>query len=407
MPCNGLAMCKHFKYAHKMTLTEYESRYMCGTEKEPDSTEFYEPTDDYWYNKCEWKCQMCGMKNKSLGSSKKHISKTHEIDYDEYLSMFGTQGIYEVDFNCKLCQAVLSCNGVSIANHLTNNHHLTLQEYELQYLNEESTQDEKIGNTQLALISGVVEDNPSRKWYQQCVWICQVCHMSYGSSTSLFIHVKDKHLLEKTSYIETYGNQGKVVKRYKCQICFRDMKCDGKTIHAHMKSVHNTSLKDYSKKYHELQEDDETDYPYYFDATYQVEYDGNDESIDLEDSDMVVTGDNYDNEVIEDPLEIGAPEDLNMQITDVCQVSDVQGDCQIEKFNETGIAINKDKSKDSNSKDNKDETSTSPIKTEHSIDAFETFEDSFRESPDTFEDFEFTAVDIGFVDEQMKPAWQN
>ena len=46
--------------------------------KDDDGTstgDYYAPTDEHWYNKCLWKCLICGNKNKSLGSSKKHIQK--------------------------------------------------------------------------------------------------------------------------------------------------------------------------------------------------------------------------------------------------------------------------------------------------------------------------------------------
>eukprot|EP00088_Acartia_fossae_P000303 TRINITY_DN10112_c0_g1_i4.p1 TRINITY_DN10112_c0_g1~~TRINITY_DN10112_c0_g1_i4.p1 ORF type:complete len:127 (-),score=23.10 TRINITY_DN10112_c0_g1_i4:42-422(-) len=75
VPFNGLSMCKHLKHSRSMQLEEYEARHM----KDDDGTSTptpYAPTDEYWYNKCQWKCLVCGNKNKSLGSSKKHIRKT-------------------------------------------------------------------------------------------------------------------------------------------------------------------------------------------------------------------------------------------------------------------------------------------------------------------------------------------
>ena len=40
----------------------------------------------------------------------------------------------ELTLQCKLCEATISCNGVTIASHLLNNHKLTIHEYERQYL---------------------------------------------------------------------------------------------------------------------------------------------------------------------------------------------------------------------------------------------------------------------------------
>ena len=133
VPCNGLAMCKHFKHSHSLTLEEYERLYMVGDDGTADSAS-YEPTQDHWYNKCVWKCQICGKDNKSQGSSKKHVAQMHKITYEEYFELFGNQGITEVPWECNICQISVSCNGVSIASHLNGLHKVTLQEYEALYL---------------------------------------------------------------------------------------------------------------------------------------------------------------------------------------------------------------------------------------------------------------------------------
>ena len=57
--------------------------------------EYYAPTDEYWYNKCIWKCQLCGNKNKSLGSSKKHIHK-------------GANTFHFRLFICEACQSFIT-----------------------------------------------------------------------------------------------------------------------------------------------------------------------------------------------------------------------------------------------------------------------------------------------------------
>ena len=133
IPCNGLAMCKHFKHSHHLTLEEYERLYMVGDDGSTDSPS-YVPSQDHWYNKCIWKCQICGKENKSQGSSKKHVAQMHKITYEEYFELFGNQGIMEVPWECIICQMVVSCNGVSIASHLNGLHKITLQEYEAAYL---------------------------------------------------------------------------------------------------------------------------------------------------------------------------------------------------------------------------------------------------------------------------------
>lgn len=126
-------MCKHFKHSHHLTLEEYERLYMVGDDGSTDSPS-YVPSQDHWYNKCIWKCQICGKENKSQGSSKKHVAQMHKITYEEYFELFGNQGIMEVPWECIICQMVVSCNGVSIASHLNGLHKITLQEYEAAYL---------------------------------------------------------------------------------------------------------------------------------------------------------------------------------------------------------------------------------------------------------------------------------
>merc|ERR1719402_1703573 len=113
----------------------------------------------------------------------------------------------------------------------------------------------------------------NRRWYQKCFWTCQFCNQTYGSTTAIYNHVKDKHGMDKEAYLDKFGDLGKVVERYNCKICERSMKCDAKTIHTHMKYVHKSSLKDYSKQFHDNEEAEESDdQPYYFDETYQIEY---------------------------------------------------------------------------------------------------------------------------------------
>jgi len=310
IPCNGLTMCKHFKYAHGMTLQQYEENFEI-TEDSEQTGEEYEPTDEFWYNKCEWKCVICGKKNKSLGCSKKHISQVHEMGYETYLAEYGTQGIFEVDFQCAICQATMSCNGVSISNHLSNNHHLSLQQYESKYIrhNEEppAIENEK-GNLNSFEIQEKFQKS-NRRWYQKCFWTCQFCNTTYGSTTAIYNHVKDKHSMDKETYLEKFGDAGKVVERYTCKICQRDMKCDAKTIHTHMKYVHKIALKEYSQQYHseeneENEETEEKEKPYYHDETYHIEYERGEEDDQSGESPehIVIENDCLEMEDLYDPL---------------------------------------------------------------------------------------------------------
>ena len=313
VPCNGLSMCKHYKHTHNMGLEEYEALYMVGDDGS-STGDFYEPTDEYWYNKCIWKCNICGNKNRSLGSSKKHVHKMHNISYEDYLAQYGNQGIFECDFTCTICQAVMSCNGVTISSHLSNIHKLTLQEYENKYVKEKINIENKESKDNLDLDDkstinlltpitemeggvGAVElkikeekmDPPSpspaikvrnpfqdvtkedRPWYQQCLYVCQICQSTYYSTSALNNHTKVKHNMERDAYLSQFGDKGKLIEDYSCKICNRVMKCEGKALGSHMKNVHKMSIEEYTRL-HEPDRNTEHD-PNFYNESYQIEID--------------------------------------------------------------------------------------------------------------------------------------
>ena len=45
----------------------------------------------------------------------------------------------------RICKSSMSCNGVTIASHLLNNHKLTIGDYEKSYLSASSTEDQVEG----------------------------------------------------------------------------------------------------------------------------------------------------------------------------------------------------------------------------------------------------------------------
>eukprot|EP00092_Neocalanus_flemingeri_P006549 GFUD01007060.1.p1 GENE.GFUD01007060.1~~GFUD01007060.1.p1 ORF type:complete len:649 (+),score=134.81 GFUD01007060.1:224-1948(+) len=304
-----------------MSLEEYESLYMIGDDGSSNS-DFYEPTDEYWYNKCIWKCNICGNKNRSLGSSKKHVHKMHNISYEDYIAQYGNQGIVEHDFTCTICQATMSCNGVTISSHLSNIHKLTLQEYENKYVKETITADTKdnldmddkstinlltpitemdgaaggevnlkikeekmeqpdsnlIFNVQNLFQDVTKEDRP---WYQQCLYVCQICQSTYYSTSALNNHAKVKHNIEREQYLVQFGTKGKLIEDYTCKICNRVMKCEGKALGSHMKNVHKMSIEEYTRV-HEPDRNTEQD-PHFYNESYQIEMDDQDDDDAMED----------------------------------------------------------------------------------------------------------------------------
>ena len=327
VPFNGLAMCKHFKHTHNMQLEEYELRFM--RDDDGSSTgEYYAPTDEFWYNKCLWKCQICGNKNKSLGSSKKHIHKVHNMPYEDYAEQYGTEGILEVDFKCKICKSSMSCNGVTIASHLLNNHKLTLTEYEKVYLKggqEEEDEDEdmqdqsqegqhflagiKTESEPMVTSTPVTREEPKehkdKAWYQKCKYFCQICNNPYFSISALRNHTKVKHNMDRDTYVSIYGvDAGKVIEDYICKICHRTLKCEGRSLNAHMRNCHKMGILEYSNRYEANR--NTNDDPNYYSETYQIELDNDEGGEEEHDGENMAESIGID-EDMEDSVEASDP----------------------------------------------------------------------------------------------------
>jgi len=342
VPCNGLSMCKHFKHTHQMQLEEYEQLYM----QDDDGTstgEYYEPTDEFWYNKCLWKCLICGNKNKSLGSSKKHIHRVHSLPYEDYVQKYGTDGITEVNFKCRICKSSMSCNGVTIASHLLNNHKLTIGDYEKSYLSASGTEDQVEGQEeeeeqqlqqQQQQSQSVVQEpehflfaksltpnssgepRKEKQWYQKCKYYCQICNNPYFSISALRNHTRVKHNMDRDTYVGIYGvNAGREIEDYECKICHRILKCEGRSLNAHMRNCHKMGILEYSNKYESQRGTNED--PNYYNEHYQIEME-NDEGEEEEpqhDNDTLesIGIDEDEEEGMEDPLaNFGShPQDMN------------------------------------------------------------------------------------------------
>jgi hypothetical protein len=410
VPCNGLAMCKHFKHSHNMQLEEYEARFM----KDDDGTsnsESYEPTDELWYNKCIWKCQICGNKNRSMGSSKKHVQKAHNMSYEDYHEQFGTEGITEFDFKCRLCSVVMSCNGVTIASHLLNNHRLTLGEYEKKYLKKSKAAPgspdiiERVpgsSSSSSGLLHGghfllaskedkhnteeerqPTEKEANKAWYQKCQYICQLCKNTYFSISALRNHVKVKHNMERDEYVERFGTQaGRIIEDYECKLCHRVLKCEGRSLNAHMRNCHKMGIIEYSRRYESERDGgdggrfcggksggggggkskgkakkQQQDDPHYADETYQIEVDNDEEGGEEEEEETdnvaaahVVSVENDDDDEHNDDDEEGEDDENTVSSFDpLSNVETVE-----EEDEQVGIEEGEDEEENSDDEDDDD-----------------------------------------------------
>jgi len=116
------------------------------------------------------------------------------------------------------------------------------------------------------------EDRP---WYQQCLYVCQICQSTYYSTSALNNHTKVKHNMEREAYLAQFGTKGKLIEDYNCKICNRVMKCEGKALGSHMKNVHKMSIEEYTRV-HEPDRNTEHD-PNFYNESYQIEIGGGEE----------------------------------------------------------------------------------------------------------------------------------
>ena len=226
------------------------------------------------------------------------------MHYEDYFDKFGNAGIHEVVFRCKMCAATMSCNGVTIASHLLNNHKFTLTEYEKTYLKngEEEEEEEMMMEAQPQdgehFLAGMKTDgsdpiNPpamskeemlrkDKPWYQKCKYFCQICNNPYFSISALRNHTKVKHNMDRDTYVGIYGlDAGRVIEDYSCKICNRTLKCEGRSLNAHMRNCHKIGIVEYSKRY-ESQRNTLED-PNYYSETYQIEMENDEEQEGEED----------------------------------------------------------------------------------------------------------------------------
>ena len=149
----------HMKDVHKMTLDEYEANVGMGRNGEFDGDEneeeivihgepqTYTPvsqpksqsgllddgrTPSRW-NKCRFKCQLCGKLSSEKRHVREHIVKVHGLSLQEYESTYGSCEIHTEYFVCAICRAEVKHNLKNISLHLQNSHNMNANQYEEQY----------------------------------------------------------------------------------------------------------------------------------------------------------------------------------------------------------------------------------------------------------------------------------
>jgi hypothetical protein len=105
--------------------------------------------------------------------------------------------------------------------------------------------------------------------------------------------------MEREEYIQRFGNHaGRIIEDYECKLCHRVLKCEGRSLNAHMRNCHKMGIIEYSRKYEEgrakakdnksggrgragKKKDGED--PHYENETYQIEVDNDEDDEDEDD----------------------------------------------------------------------------------------------------------------------------
>ena len=85
------------------------------------------------WNKCRFKCQLCGKLSSEKRHVREHIVKIHGLTLQEYEATYGSCEIHTEYFVCLVCRAEVKHNLKNISLHLQNSHQMTANQYEDQY----------------------------------------------------------------------------------------------------------------------------------------------------------------------------------------------------------------------------------------------------------------------------------
>lgn len=159
------------KDVHKITLNEYEVRYMSeGATEDPsmfvadglaayDNTPVDEPVEEPMvvnvndiqtsngnpdrltsadrftskWNKCRFQCQICERVTSEKKLMRDHIMKAHGLTLDHYQSQYGDVEIVTEYFFCGICHAEVKHCHRNISIHLQKVHSMTTTEYEQRF----------------------------------------------------------------------------------------------------------------------------------------------------------------------------------------------------------------------------------------------------------------------------------
>merc|ERR1719318_96511 len=87
---------------------------------------------DPW-NKCFYKCEMCGKTFTDRRTLRSHIVHKHQVDYvNEYITAFGDPSVSNPKWSCGLCTSAVKFERRSISSHLVQ-HNLDILEYGKMY----------------------------------------------------------------------------------------------------------------------------------------------------------------------------------------------------------------------------------------------------------------------------------
>jgi hypothetical protein len=169
-----------------------------------DKSTFYAVT--LWYDQCHMKCKLC---------LKTFDSSDAACEHDKNEKHGTGKLVGKVDYRCKICQSGILCRRDVICHHLTDEHGLTLEEYEESYENWEMKQkgnktkitstndsrdkkktsqvnqeDEPAATTKTTSTNTpeLTVNGESKSWYDRCLYKCGSCSKTFLNADAAGAH---------------------------------------------------------------------------------------------------------------------------------------------------------------------------------------------------------------------------
>ena len=303
----------HMKTVHNLTLEDYHTKYV-KTEavKEAESENNNKKTKEWYDGDGGEELYLCKICTQSISwnqsSILNHLDSEHQCTLDDYSNTYENTALngaeeddaiddkvvvgvipwYEGEplqqYQCLICSAKIAHKFSNISSHLNLLHDLSIQEYEQEYLNLDTSHPNV--EDMVVDMNGVhhdVEEQPhyefteadiiieeeeeevddaeevddlennaadsEHAWYHGSNLTCQICSKTFANDQWYFHHFSKIHGMTKEQYNEQYGKEMEVWHQYQCLICNSEIRWKYSSIRQHLKQVHSMTIQDYEARY--------------------------------------------------------------------------------------------------------------------------------------------------------------